>query len=83
MDTLDHSAAIAEMSFEDALQELEAIVRRLEEGAVKLDEAIDAYERGTALRRHCEAKLHEAQMRVDTITVGSNGAIGTEPADQT
>ena len=54
---------VARMSFEDALAELEAIVRRLEEGSSKLDEAIGAYERGVALKRHCEERLQEAQSR--------------------
>lgn len=71
---------IAAMSFEDALSELERIVRQLEEGRGKLDEAISSYERGTALKRHCEAKLREAQAKVDRITVAADGSIGTEPA---
>ena len=68
------------MSFEDALSELERIVRQLEEGRGKLDEAISSYERGTALKRHCEAKLREAQAKVDRITVAADGAVGVEPA---
>ena len=71
---------IAAMSFEDSLSELERIVRQLEEGRGKLDEAISSYERGTALKRHCEAKLREAQAKVDRITVAADGSIGTEPA---
>src|SRR5439155_1594559 len=54
---------IAAMSFEDALAELEQIVRRLEAGQVKLDEAIQCYERGAQLKSHCEQKLNEAQRR--------------------
>ena len=73
-------ADIAAMSFEDALAELEQIVRRLEAGQVKLDEAIVCYERGAQLKQHCERKLNEAQQRVDRIVVGPDGAIGTEPA---
>lgn len=72
---------IAAMSFEAALAELEAIVRRLEEGQGKLDEAIDAYERGAALKRHCETKLQEAQLRVERIVLGPEGRVATEPAD--
>jgi exodeoxyribonuclease VII small subunit len=64
---------IAVMSFEAALTELEAIVKRLEAGNAKLDDAISAYERGALLKRHCEAKLREAQSRVDKIVVGSDG----------
>jgi len=71
---------IAAMSFEDALAELEQIVRRLEGGQVKLDEAIISYERGAQLKRHCERKLNEAQQRVDRIVIGPEGAIGVEPA---
>ena len=71
---------IAAMNFEDALAELEQIVRRLEGGQVKLDEAIMSYERGAQLKRHCERKLNEAQQRVDRIVIGPEGAIGTEPA---
>ena len=71
---------IAAMSFEEALAELEQIVRRLEGGTGKLDEAIQSYERGALLKRHCEAKLREAQARVDKIVVGPDGGVSTEPA---
>ena len=71
---------IEALSFEDALAELEAIVRRLEEGSAKLDEAISAYERGALLKRHCEAKLQEAQSRVEKIVLGPDGRITAEPA---
>lgn len=70
---------IAGMSFEDALSELEQIVRRLEVGNAKLDEAIAAYERGALLKRHCEAKLKEAQSRVDKIVVSADGTVAAEP----
>ena len=73
-------ADIAALSFEDALAELEGIVRRLEGGQVKLDEAIQSYERGAQLKRHCEKKLNEAQQRVDRIVIGSDGAVTVEPA---
>jgi len=72
---------IARMSFEDAFAELEAIVRRLEEGSSKLDAAITAYERGVALKRHCEEKLQEAQSRVEKIVLGPNGQVTAEPTD--
>ncbi len=71
---------IAAMSFEDALAELEQIVRRLEGGQVKLDEAILSYERGAQLKQHCERKLNEAQQRVDRIVIGLDGAVTAEPA---
>jgi exodeoxyribonuclease VII small subunit len=73
-------ADIAAMSFEEALVELEQIVRRLEGGQVKLDEAILSYERGAQLKQHCERKLNEAQQRVDRIVIGPDGAIAAEPA---
>ena len=73
-------ADIAALSFEDALAELERIVRQLEDGRAKLDDAIAAYERGTALKRHCEAKLREAQAKIDRITIAADGTIGSEPA---
>ncbi|HMA50336.1 MAG TPA: exodeoxyribonuclease VII small subunit [Magnetospirillaceae bacterium] len=74
-------ADIAGLSFEEALAELERIVRQLEEGKGPLDAAIDAYSRGSLLKRHCEAKLAEAQARVDRIVLGSDGAPGLQPAD--
>ena len=69
---------IAAMSFEAALAELEAIVKRLEVGNAKLDDAISAYERGALLKRHCEAKLREAQSRVDKIVMGADGTPSVE-----
>lgn len=74
-------ADIQAMSFEDAIAELEAIVRRLEEGKGKLDDAIGSYERGTLLRRHCEAKLAEAQARIDKIVTAGDGSVATAPLD--
>jgi exodeoxyribonuclease VII small subunit len=71
---------IVGLSFEDALAELETIVRRLEEGSARLDEAISAYERGALLKRHCETKLQEAQMRVEKIVLGPEGSVGVQPA---
>ena len=64
------------LSFEDALAELERIVRGLEGGALKLEDAIAAYERGTALRRHCEAKLAEADARVQAIVAAGDAPLG-------
>jgi len=74
-------ADIAGLSFEEALAELERIVRQLEEGKGPLDAAIDAYSRGSLLKRHCEAKLAEAQARVDRIVLGADGAPAAQPAD--
>ena len=74
-------ADIAKLSFEDALAELEDIVADLEQGSNKLDDAISAYERGTFLRKHCEAKLREAKARIDKISVGADGEATVEPVD--
>jgi len=72
---------IAKMSFEDALAELDKIVRELEEGRGKLDDAIGAYERGALLKQHCETKLREAQAKVDKIVLSPDGAARAEPMD--
>jgi exodeoxyribonuclease VII small subunit len=69
------------MSFEDALAELERIVRGLEGGQLKLEEAITAYERGAALRSYCESKLTEAEARVQTIVAAGDGSVTLRPAD--
>ena len=73
-------SALADMSFEQALGELEQIVQDLERGQLDLDAAIKAYERGTLLKAHCDGKLKEAQLRVDKITVGLDGKVSAEPA---
>ena len=72
---------IAGLSFEDALKELEAIVAQLEQGKVKLDEAIAAYERGALLKQHCEKKLSEAKMKVEKIVFSADGSASSQPAD--
>jgi exodeoxyribonuclease VII small subunit len=66
-------ADIAKLSFEEAMAELEKLVRQLEDGRAKLEDAIAAYERGALLKRHCEAKLRNAQARIEQITLGENG----------
>lgn len=74
---------IEEMTFEIALAELEQIVDRLERGDVPLAESISIYERGEALKRHCENLLKEAEMRVEKIRIGGDGKpAGTEPLDE-
>lgn len=73
--------AIAGMSFEEALAELEDIVRRLEGGDARLDDAIGAYERGAELKKHCEAKLKEARAKVEKISLDPAGEANAEPAD--
>ena len=74
-------ADVVKMSFEDALEELEDIVRTLEDGKGKLEDAITAYERGTKLKAHCEKKLKAAQAKVETISLGADGEVAAEPAD--
>jgi len=73
---------IAKLSFEDALKELEGIVRELEDGKGKLADAIQAYARGAALKRHCEAKLADAQAKVDRIVQNPDGSIGLAPVER-
>jgi exodeoxyribonuclease VII small subunit len=74
-------ADISQLSFEDALAELEKIVKQLEAGQGKLDDAIRSYERGAFLKRHCEAKLREAQAKVEKIVLSADGTPGTKPLD--
>ena len=72
---------VSTMSFEDALAELEQIVRGLETGQQKLEDAITAYERGVALRRHCETKLEEAEARVQVIVQRADGSLATRSSE--
>ena len=67
--------------FEEALEELEQIVRTLEGGKGKLEDAITAYERGAKLKSHCEKKLKEAQAKVEKISLGADGETVAEPSD--
>ena len=75
------SDTLTAMSFEDALAELERIVRGLEGGQQKLEDAITCYERGTALRRHCESKLAEAEARVQAIVERADGTLALRPVE--
>jgi exodeoxyribonuclease VII small subunit len=73
---------ISEMSFEDAMKELEQVVTRLERGDVALEESIQLYERGAALKKRCEAKLKEAEEKVAAITLDAEGnPTGTTPVE--
>jgi exodeoxyribonuclease VII small subunit len=81
LDTKRTQPDVSALSFEDALAELEQIVRGLESGQQKLEEAINAYERGSALRRHCESKLAEAETRVAAIVQNVDGSLGTRPME--
>ncbi len=77
----DDLPQIDELSFEAALSELEDIVSRLEQGEVDLEDSIALYERGTALKQHCEKKLKGAETRLEKIVLGADGAKGAEPMD--
>jgi len=73
---------ITTLSFEDALKALEDVVRRLESGEAPLDESIELYARGDALRAHCQARLNAAQARIEAIVTDRDGApTGTRPFD--
>lgn len=72
---------IQALSFEQALSELEQIVSRLESGQAPLEDSIRMYERGAALKAHCEERLKAAQLRVEKIVQGAAGAPGVEPAE--
>ena len=70
------------LSFERAIEELESIVKRLEEGKVPLEESVAIYERGEVLKRRCEELLRQAEARVEKITLDASGKPrGTEPLD--
>lgn len=78
----DTTTSIEALSFEKALAELEDIVQRLERGNVPLEDSIAIYERGEALKKHCEQLLKKAEARIEKITVGPDGqANGTTPLD--
>lgn len=77
-----NNADVKKLCFERALEELESIVKRLEDGKVALEESVSIYERGEALKRRCEELLRQAEARVDKITIDANGQpTGTEPLD--
>jgi exodeoxyribonuclease VII small subunit len=78
---MSEPADIAAMSFEQALAELEQIVARLESGQAPLEDSIRLYERGAALKAHCEQRLEAARLRVEKIVVGAGGAPGVERAE--
>jgi exodeoxyribonuclease VII small subunit len=73
---------VKRLSFEKAIEELESIVKRLEEGKVPLEESVAIYERGEALKRRCDDLLRQAEARVEKITLDAAGKpTGTEPLD--
>ena len=73
---------LSKLSFEDALVQLESIVRELEGGKIKLDDAVEAYEKATALKKFCEEKLKAAQLKIENINESPEGAVSTEPLDK-
>ena len=73
------SKDVDKLSFEESLSELEKIVRALESGQADLKSSIDSYERGTALKKHCEAKLKEARLKIEKITLAPDGKPSIEP----
>ncbi|MCR9088135.1 MAG: exodeoxyribonuclease VII small subunit [Rhodobacteraceae bacterium] len=73
---------VAEMSFEEAMKALEGVVDQLERGDVELEQSIALYERGAALKAHCDAKLKAAEEKVDAITLDADGKpTGTTPVE--
>ena len=75
------ASSVDSLSFEAALKELEGIVGRLEQGQVDLEDSIALYERGQALKAHCERVLKAAESRLEKIVQGAGGPTGSEPVD--
>ncbi len=71
-----------QLSFEEALAQLENIVRELEGGKIKLDDAVEAYEKATALKKFCEEKLKAAQLKIEKINVSPENKLSVEPLDK-
>ena len=72
---------VAEMSFEEAMGALEAVVSALEKGEVPLEQSIALYDRGAALKAHCAGKLAEAEMKVELIRAQEGRAVGVTPVE--
>lgn len=79
---MENQKEVKNLEFEEAIQELETIIKDLETGSAPLSESITFYERGMALKQHCESKLKEAQEKIEKITLDKNGSVKTEPLDQ-
>ena len=69
------------LSFEEALLKLETIVRDLEGGRIKLDDAVEAYERAVALKKFCEDKLKSAELKIEKIEIDNDGSLKLQPLD--
>ena len=80
-DASSAAPVVAGLSLEQALAELEKIVSELESGQAPLERSIEMYERGAALKAHCEKRLEAARLRVEKIVMGPQGATGVEPAE--
>ena len=79
----DAETDISALTFEDSLRALEEVVRKLESGEAPLDDSISLYERGEALRKHCQARLDAASARIEKIVAGPDGEVlGTQPFDE-
>ncbi len=74
---------VEKLSFEEALEQLEALVRDLEGGKIKLDDAVDAYEKAITLKKFCEEKLKSAQLKIEKIEKSSDGELVLAPLDTT
>ncbi len=70
------------LTFEDAMQKLERIVQELESGQIKLDDAVEAYEKASALKKFCEEKLRAASLKVEKIEQDGSGNLKLEPFDE-
>ncbi len=76
---MNASVILDDLSFEEALSELETIVGSLESGKAPLESSIQSYERGIALKKHCEKKLSEAQEKIEKITIAPDGTPTSTP----
>jgi exodeoxyribonuclease VII small subunit len=72
---------LSKLSFEEALIQLENIVRELESGQIKLDDAVSAYERAVSLKKLCQDKLNAAALKIEKIEISKDGTISTTPLD--
>ncbi|MAV49316.1 MAG: exodeoxyribonuclease VII small subunit [Pelagibacteraceae bacterium] len=79
MNKANKYADIEKMSFEKAMAELETIVSDLENGSIELEKSIEKYQRGIQLKKHCDQKLKEANMKIDQIEIDKNGNVTEKP----
>ena len=79
MNKLNKHPDIEKLSFEKAMEELEIIVSDLENGSIELEESIEKYQRGIQLKKHCDQKLKEANMKIDQIEIDKDGNVTERP----